>query len=58
MARAFMKDAEWAANPQMAQSYTSMFVGSVNAQAAALTGANPNLQSLPFNPNVPKRAAQ
>lgn len=57
MARAFMKDAEWAANPAMAQNYTSLFVGSINAQVTALTGVNPNLQSLPFNPNVPAKAA-
>ena len=57
MARAFMKDAEWAANPAMAQNYTSLFVGSINAQVTALTGVNPNLQSLPFNPNVPAKVA-
>lgn len=57
MARAFMKDAEWAANPAMAQNYTSLFVGSINAQVTALTGVNPNLQSLPFNPNVPAKTA-
>ncbi len=57
MARAFMKDAEWAANPAMAQNYTSLFVGSINVQVAALTGVNPNLQSLPFNPNVPAKGA-
>lgn len=57
LARAFMKDAEWAANPAMAQNYTQMFVGSVNGQATSLTGVNPNLQSLPFNPNVPKKTA-
>ncbi len=58
MARAFMKDAEWAANPAMAQAYTQLFVGSINAQVAALTGVNPNLQSLPFSPNVPAKAGR
>ena len=57
MARAFMKDAEWAANPAMAQNYTALFLGSINAQVTALTGVNPNLQSLPFNPNVPAKGA-
>lgn len=57
MARAFMKDAEWAANPAMAQNYTALFTGSINAQVTALTGVNPNLQSLPFNPNVPAKIA-
>lgn len=55
LARAFMKDAEYAANPQMAAAYTTLFTASINAQAAAVTGVNPNLQSLPFNPNVPKK---
>lgn len=55
LARAFMKDAEYAANPQMAAAYTTLFTTSINAQAAAVTGVNPNLQSLPFNPNVPKK---
>lgn len=58
LARAFMKDAEWAANPAMAQNYTALFTGSINAQVTALTGVNPNLQSLPFNPNVPTRAGR
>jgi hypothetical protein len=57
LARAFMKDAEWASNPQMASNYVSQFAASINAQVTALTGVNPNLQSLPFNPNVPARAA-
>jgi hypothetical protein len=57
MARAFMKDAEWAANPAMSQNYTTLFVGSINAQVTAVTGVNPNLQSLPFNPNVPAKGA-
>lgn len=55
LARAFMKDSEFAANPQMAQSYTALFTGSINAMAVAMTGVNPNLQSLPMNPNVPAR---
>jgi hypothetical protein len=58
MARAFMKDAEWAANPAMAQTYAALFTGSINAQVAALTGVNPNLQSLPMAPNVPTRAGR
>ena len=57
LARAFMKDAEYAANPSMASAYTTLFTASINAQAAAVTGVNPNLQSLPFNPNVPRKAA-
>ena len=55
LARSFMKDAEYAANPGLASAYTTLFTASINAQAAAVTGVNPNLQSLPFNPNVPKK---
>lgn len=55
LARAYMKDAEFAANSQLAASHTALFTSSINAQAAALTGVNPNLQSLPFNPNTPAR---
>lgn len=57
LARAYMKDAEFAGNGQMAQAHTSMFTGSINAQVAALTGVNPNLQSLPLNPNTAKAQA-
>jgi len=55
LARAYMKDAEFAANQQLAAAHTALFTSSINAQAAALTGVNPNLQSLPFNPNLPAR---
>ena len=50
LARAYMKDAEFAANGQLAQAHAGMFVSSINAQVAALTGVNPNLQSLPLSP--------
>lgn len=53
LARAYMKDAEYAANPQLAAAHSSMFTSSINAQVAALTGVNPNLQSLPMSPSVP-----
>ena len=53
LARAYMKDAEFAGNANMAAAHTAMFTSSINAQVAALTGVNPNLQSLPMNPNVP-----
>lgn len=52
LARAYMKDAEFAGNGNMAQAHTAMFTSSINAQVAALTGVNPNLQSLPLNPNT------
>lgn len=52
LARAYMKDAEFAEDPALAQAHAQMFVASINAQVAALTGVNPNLQSLPLNPNI------
>lgn len=53
LARAYMKDAEFAANPNLAAAHTAMFTSSINAQVAALTGVNPNLQSLPMSPSLP-----
>lgn len=50
LARAYMKDAEFAANGNLAQAHSQMFVSSINAQVAARTGVNPNLQSLPLSP--------
>ena len=49
-ARAFMKNAQFAANGPAAANYTSLFTGSLNAKVTALTGNNPNLQRLPFAP--------
>lgn len=56
MARAQLKDAEASGNSAMAQQFVQLFVNSINAQAAALTGVNPNLQSLPLNPTIPAAA--
>jgi hypothetical protein len=50
LARAFMKDAEAAANAAMASSAAQLFVASINAQATAITGVNPNLRTLPLVP--------
>lgn len=52
LARAYMKDAEFANNASQAAAATQLFTGSINAQVAALTGVNPNLRALPFNPTV------
>lgn len=52
LARAYMKDAEFAANGNLASAHSNMFTASINAQATALSGVNPNLQSLPMNPNA------
>lgn len=52
LACAYMKDAEFAGNANLAAAHTQMFTGSINAQVAALTGVNPNLQSLPINPGA------
>ena len=52
LARAYMKDAEFAANSNLASAHTTLFTSSINAQTAALTGVSANLQSLPLNPNL------
>lgn len=52
LARAYMKDAEFSANGGLAQAHAQLFTASINSQAAALSGVNPNLQSLPMNPNA------
>lgn len=52
LARAFMKDAEAAAAASNALAAAQMFVSSINAQAAAITGVNPNLRALPFSPTA------
>lgn len=48
VARAMMKDAEVVGNLQLAAGYVNLFTSSINAQAQALTGVNPNLAMLPF----------
>ncbi len=57
MARANLKDAEYGGNAALASTYTNLFIGSVNAQVAALTGVNPNLKTLPLNPAAPASAS-
>ena len=52
MARAHMKDAESQASAALASGYVSLFLNSINAQGKAMTGVNPNLQSLPMNPQA------
>lgn len=52
MARAYLKDAEAGGNAQLAAAYAQLFAGSINAQVAAMTGVNPNLQSLKINPTM------
>jgi hypothetical protein len=49
LARAYMKDADFATSQPNAGAYSSMFTGSLNAQVTALTGNNPNLSALPFS---------
>jgi hypothetical protein len=56
LARAYMKDSEFAANAQAATGYTNMFLTSINSQVQALTGNNPNLQTLPLAPTTPAAA--
>ena len=56
LSRANEKDSEFAESSQ-AQSYAAMFASSINAQAAALTGVNPNLRGLPNAPATPRPGA-
>ena len=48
-ARAHMKDAEWA-DGNKATYFTNLWLASMNAKVAAVTGSNPNLKRLPFAP--------
>jgi hypothetical protein len=57
LARAFLSKADLAEGAQMAQAFSQMFVASVNAQALALTGNNPNLKMLPFAPTPAGQAS-
>lgn len=56
MARALMKDAESQSAAGLSNSYVSLFTASINAQATAMLGVNPNLQSLPLTPGIPAAA--
>jgi hypothetical protein len=49
VARANMKDVEWA-DGNKAQAFAGMFMSSLNAKIAVITGTNPNLKQLPFAP--------
>jgi hypothetical protein len=48
LARAYMKEVDFAASQPNVAAYTAMFLSSINAQAQAMTGNNPNLTALPF----------
>jgi len=56
LGRLLLKDADFASDPGLAQTHISLFTSSINAQAAAISGVNPNLRDLPFNPTLPKKA--
>lgn len=56
LARSWMKDAEEAGNAANVQLYAGLFINSINAQVAALTGQNPNLKMLPMIPDIPAAA--
>lgn len=53
LARGQMKEAEAAGNANIAAAYVNLFTSSINAQALALTGVNPNLKMLPMTPQIP-----
>lgn len=48
VAMALMKGSKNMQNMPKAQAHAALFTASINAQAAALTGVNPNLKLLPF----------
>jgi hypothetical protein len=50
VARAYMKNAQYAGNDQRASTFASLFLNSLNGKVAAQTGTNPNLKFLPFAP--------
>jgi hypothetical protein len=50
VARAYMKNAQFAGDGGKANTFVSLFTGSINAKVAALTGHSPNLKFLPFAP--------
>jgi len=56
VARANMKPTEWT-DANKAQAFAGMFLNSLNAKVAALTGNSPNLKALPFAPEPLGRAA-
>lgn len=56
VARGQMKDAEFSVSMQSAGAFATMFINSINAQATAATGVNPNLEWLPFAPGAPAAA--
>lgn len=52
LARSYMKESEFAANANLSAAHTNLFTSSINAQAVALTGVNPNLTTLPMAPAI------
>ena len=56
VARANLEQSEWA-DAAKGQAFGQLFSGSINAQVAALTGTNPNIQRLPFAPEPIGRAS-
>ena len=48
MARAYMKDAEVAANAGLMAAHVNLFTASINAQSNSVLGINPNLKALPM----------
>lgn len=57
LARGHLKDGEVSGNFQLASAHINLFTTGLNAQAMAMTGANPNLKTLPFAPQVPAAAS-
>lgn len=54
--RAYSKDAEYAQNSQLAVAYYSAFANALGVKTNTDLQRNPNMNTLPFNPNVPGAA--
>lgn len=52
LARSYLKEAEFAASANLSATHTNLFTSSINAQAVAQVGVNPNLTTLPMTPSL------
>jgi hypothetical protein len=54
--RAYSKDAEFAANKELAVGHYQAFANALGVKSQTQTATNPNVSQMPFNPNVPGAA--
>lgn len=57
LACCYTKDAEFPGSAALAAHFTNLFLAAINAKATVMTGVNPNLKLLPFNPALPATAS-